>query len=76
MYVTALKMRVNQAHHVCQWPISAGHEFTVTTDPKYNENSDDRYMFVDYVSEITSGLIDMKLTVRRSTYPRLLPPAS
>ncbi|KAF9452592.1 pyruvate kinase [Macrolepiota fuliginosa MF-IS2] len=32
------------------YPISAGHEFIVTTDLKYSEASDDHYMFVDYVN--------------------------
>ncbi|KAF5355903.1 hypothetical protein D9756_004161 [Leucocoprinus leucothites] len=32
------------------YPITAGHEFIVTTDPKHSELSDDRYMFVDYAN--------------------------
>ncbi|KAI0067803.1 pyruvate kinase [Artomyces pyxidatus] len=31
-------------------PISAGHEFIVTTDTKYAEACDDKFMFVDYVN--------------------------
>ncbi|KAG8903844.1 Pyruvate kinase [Tulasnella sp. 403] len=30
--------------------ISAGHEFIVTTDPKYATECDDKYMYVDYVN--------------------------
>jgi pyruvate kinase len=30
------------------WPISAGHEFIITTDPQYAENCDDKIMWVDY----------------------------
>jgi len=32
------------------YPISAGHEFIVTTDQKYSEACDDHYMFVDYAN--------------------------
>lgn len=32
------------------WPIPAGHEFTLTTDPKYSEICDDQVMWVDYVN--------------------------
>jgi pyruvate kinase len=32
------------------WPIPANHEFIISTDPKYNETSDDQIMFVDYVN--------------------------
>jgi pyruvate kinase len=34
-------------------PIQAGHEFTVTTDVKYKDICDDKYLYVDYVSEKT-----------------------
>ncbi|KAF8641244.1 hypothetical protein AX17_000878 [Amanita inopinata Kibby_2008] len=30
------------------FPISAGHEFIISTDPKYSENCDDHVMWVDY----------------------------
>ncbi|TFK77201.1 pyruvate kinase [Pluteus cervinus] len=30
------------------WPVPANHEFTVTTETKYSELSDDQIMFVDY----------------------------
>jgi hypothetical protein len=33
-----------------QVPIKAGHEFIVTTDVKYKDICDDKYMYVDYVS--------------------------
>ena len=32
-----------------QIPIKAGYEFIITTDPKYAECCDDKYMYVDYV---------------------------
>lgn len=32
-----------------KWPIPAGHEFTLSTDPKYSEICDDQVMWVDYV---------------------------
>jgi hypothetical protein len=32
-----------------QIAISAGHEFTISTDPQYCESCDDKTMFVDYV---------------------------
>ncbi|KAF8632630.1 hypothetical protein AX15_001830 [Amanita polypyramis BW_CC] len=30
------------------YPIAAGHEFIITTDPKYSESCDDQVMWVDY----------------------------
>jgi len=33
-----------------QFPIGAGHEFIISTDPKYSEECDDKIMFVDYVN--------------------------
>jgi len=32
------------------YPIKAGHEFTITTDPKYSESCDDQAMYVDYLN--------------------------
>jgi hypothetical protein len=32
-----------------QIPVKAGHEFTISTDPKYSEVCDDGVMWVDYV---------------------------
>ncbi|KAF8168222.1 pyruvate kinase [Crassisporium funariophilum] len=32
------------------WPIPAGHEFILSTDPKYSEACDDQVMWVDYVN--------------------------
>ncbi|KAH7104567.1 pyruvate kinase [Auriculariales sp. MPI-PUGE-AT-0066] len=31
-------------------PIKAGHEFTISTDPKYKEIGDDKVLFVDYAN--------------------------
>ena len=33
-----------------QIPISAGHEFAITTDANYKDICDDKYLYVDYVS--------------------------
>lgn len=40
-----------RSYNICklQVPIKAGHEFIVTTDPKYAECGDDKHMYVDYV---------------------------
>ena len=38
------------AYEAIQIPITAGHEFIVTTDVKYKDICDDKYMYVDYVS--------------------------
>jgi pyruvate kinase len=32
------------------FPVAAGHEFTVTTDPKYSEICDNDFLFVDYAN--------------------------
>jgi hypothetical protein len=37
-------------YEAMQVPIAAGHEFIVTTDVKYKDVCDDKYMYVDYVS--------------------------
>lgn len=34
-----------------QYPVAAGHEFTLSTDPKYNEICDSEVMWVDYVCD-------------------------
>ena len=45
-----------------QIAISAGHEFTITTDAKYSEICDDKIMYLDYVSVPSSGRNDGMLT--------------
>ena len=39
-------------YEAIQIPITAGHEFIVTTDVKYKGTCDDKYMYVDYVSRL------------------------
>jgi len=39
-----------------QIPISAGHEFLITTDAKYKDICDDKFLYVDYVSGIFTGV--------------------
>jgi pyruvate kinase len=44
------------AYEAIQIPITAGHEFIVTTDVKYKDICDDKYMYVDYVSGLHTTL--------------------
>ncbi|KXN83642.1 Pyruvate kinase [Leucoagaricus sp. SymC.cos] len=44
------EIRTGLTRDAKDYSIKAGHEFIVTTDPKYNEASDDQYMFVDYAN--------------------------
>ena len=54
-----------------KWPIPAGHEFILTTDPKYSEACDDQVMWVDYVRYITRHRSTSNLLLRL-TSPRSL----
>jgi len=44
------------AYEAIQIHITAGHEFIVTTDVKYKDICDDKYMYVDYVSGLHTTL--------------------
>lgn len=44
------EIRTGLTRNTKDYPIAAGHEFVVTTDPKYSEACDDHYMFVDYAN--------------------------
>ena len=43
-------LRTHKRTLFSQIPIKAGHEFTVSVDPKYAEACDDKVIFMDYVS--------------------------
>jgi hypothetical protein len=45
-----------------QIAISAGHEFIVSTDPKYQEICDDKIMWMDYVRSFLTLAFEVLLT--------------
>lgn len=47
----AFHIRYTIISYICQYPVAAGHEFTVTTDAKYAELCDSEFLFVDYVCQ-------------------------
>ncbi|KAJ7071133.1 pyruvate kinase [Mycena amicta] len=50
------EIRTGQTRDGLDFSIPAGHEFIISTDPKYSESCDDKVMFVDYanLSKVTA----------------------
>lgn len=56
-----------------QIAIRAGHEFIISTDPKYSEICDDKVLWVDYVGCVSSARHYVaEFSCNSKTFPRLL----